>query len=96
MPRVHLQIEEEEDLVGRHRAPDCTKRQDHAGDDSTSLAAIALQAAQNGEIWRPDEFLDGKFFFVEEKAAVAANSESAEEDGLGGLFRRLAYPWGLR
>ncbi|GJM92556.1 hypothetical protein PR202_ga09036 [Eleusine coracana subsp. coracana] len=42
------------------------------------------------ELWLPDEFLDDDFFSQEEKAAVAAKSESDEEDGLGGLSRRLA------
>uniref|UniRef100_J3L5V3 Uncharacterized protein n=1 Tax=Oryza brachyantha TaxID=4533 RepID=J3L5V3_ORYBR len=38
------------------------------------------------ELWLPDEFLDDDFFTVEEKAAVAAKSESDEEDGLDGLL----------
>ncbi|TVU36494.1 hypothetical protein EJB05_18430, partial [Eragrostis curvula] len=42
------------------------------------------------ELWLPDEFLDDDFFSEEEKAAVAAKSESDEEDGLDGLSRRLA------
>ncbi|GJN17157.1 hypothetical protein PR202_gb04204 [Eleusine coracana subsp. coracana] len=42
------------------------------------------------ELWLPDEFLDDDFFSQEEKAAVAAKSESDEEDGLGGLSRRLS------
>uniref|UniRef100_A0A0D9V7T8 Uncharacterized protein n=1 Tax=Leersia perrieri TaxID=77586 RepID=A0A0D9V7T8_9ORYZ len=42
------------------------------------------------EFWLPDEFLDDDFFTVEEKAAVAARSESDEEDGLDGLARRMA------
>ena len=39
--------------------------------------------------WLPDEFLDDDFF-SEEKASAAAKCESDEEDGLGGLSRRMA------
>ncbi|KAG2592961.1 uncharacterized protein LOC120675770 isoform X2 [Panicum virgatum] len=46
--------------------------------------------AGGAEFWLPDEFLDDDFFSEEEKAAVAARSESDEEEGLGGLSRRVA------
>ncbi|RLN04120.1 uncharacterized protein C2845_PM13G13420 [Panicum miliaceum] len=46
--------------------------------------------AGGAEFWLPDEFLDDDFFSEEEKAAVAARSESDEEEGLGGLPRRVA------
>lgn len=43
------------------------------------------------EFWLPDEFLDDDFFSEEEKAAVvAAKSDSEEDEGLGGLSRRMA------
>ncbi|KAL5229158.1 hypothetical protein ABZP36_017423 [Zizania latifolia] len=47
-------------------------------------------AAGGAELLLPDEFLYDDFFTVEEKAAVAAKSESDEEDGLDGLARRMA------
>ncbi|KAG8054744.1 hypothetical protein GUJ93_ZPchr0001g32639 [Zizania palustris] len=47
-------------------------------------------AAGGAELLLPDEFLYDDFFTVEEKAAVAAKSESDEEDGLDGLALRMA------
>lgn len=40
--------------------------------------------------WLPDEFLDDDFFSDEKAAAAAVRSDSDEEDGLGGLSRRVA------
>lgn len=56
------------------------------------MCGMAEETPRGGaeELWLPDEFLDDVFFTMEEKAAVAAKSESDEEDGLGGLTRRLA------
>ncbi|PAN27582.1 hypothetical protein PAHAL_5G089600 [Panicum hallii] len=57
-----------------------------------SLGGMAEECPRAGgaEFWLPDEFLDDDFFSEEEKAAVAARSESDEEEGLGGLPRRVA------
>jgi hypothetical protein len=54
------------------------------------MAEVCTPGAAEAELWLPDEFLDDDFFTVEEKAAVAAKSESDEEDGLDGLARRMA------
>lgn len=54
------------------------------------MAEVCTPGAAEAELWLPDEFLDDDFFTVEEKAAVAAKSESDEEDGLDGLERRMA------
>ncbi|CAL4946575.1 unnamed protein product [Urochloa decumbens] len=56
------------------------------------MAEECLVAGRGGgaEFWLPDEFLDDDFFSEEEKAAVAARSESDEDEGLDGLSRRVA------
>ncbi|KAG8078487.1 hypothetical protein GUJ93_ZPchr0007g4707 [Zizania palustris] len=47
-------------------------------------------AEQCSELWLPDEFFDDDLFTVEERAAVAARSESDGEDRLDGLAGRMA------
>ncbi|KAF0920864.1 hypothetical protein E2562_037508 [Oryza meyeriana var. granulata] len=54
------------------------------------MAEDCTPGCGGAELWLPDEFLDDDFFTVEEKAAVAAKSDSDEEDGLDGLARRMA------